>query len=170
MAFQRPETQFTEGSVRDEIAASLPPGVSPKDVEARTRAILENWGLAGLETRHPFELSQGQKRRLALATLTSSERWPLIVLDEPFAGLDARWADKVAQDIAALCDAGRALALVTHDMDFALSLCARAIVVDGGGIVAEGATADLLADRDLMRRAGLAEPALAPAMRWLRSC
>jgi energy-coupling factor transport system ATP-binding protein len=76
----------------------------------------------------------------------------------------------VAQDIAALCDAGRALALVTHDMDFALGLCARAIVVDSGGIIAEGQTADLLADRDLMRRAGLAEPALAPAMRWLRSC
>jgi hypothetical protein len=51
-----------------------------------------------------------------------------------------------------------------------LRLCARSVVVEGGGIVAEGPTADLLADRDLMRRAGLAEPALAPAMRWLRAC
>ena len=113
---------------------------------------------------------RGQKRRLALASLTSSERWPLIVLDEPFAGLDARWADRVAQDIAALSQVGRALALVTHDMDYALRLCARAIVVDGGRIVAEGSTSELLADAGLMHRSGLAEPALAPAMRWLRSC
>lgn len=166
IAFQNPEAQFTEGSVRAEIAAGLA-GLAPgAAIEARAETIATEWGLQAVADRHPFELSQGQKRRLALASLTAGD-WPLIVLDEPLAGLDARGASQVEADIARLAAAGRAVAIITHDMDFALANLPRTLVVGGGGLLADGPTPDLLRNGELLARAGLAEPAIAPAMRWL---
>ena len=117
--------------------------------------------------RHPFELSQGQKRRLALAALTAGPRWPLLVLDEPMAGLDACGAATLSDEIVRLAGEGRAIALITHDMDLALALCTRCIVLGSGGILAAGAPGDILGDTDLLARAGLAPPAIAPLLTWL---
>lgn len=168
IAFQNPESQFIAGSVREEIAAALP-GTSPfSDRLVEAEAIAGAWNLAGLEHRHPFELSQGQKRRLALATLTATDRWRLLVLDEPTAGLDAHGAATVAARVESIRASGRAITLITHDMDLALRLCSRSIVVGEGRIIAEGPTAGLLQDSELLHRAGLAQPAIAPAMAWLR--
>jgi energy-coupling factor transport system ATP-binding protein len=168
IAFQNPESQFIAGSVREEIAASLDHSMSRSDRLRAADDIAAAWDLAGLEDRHPFELSQGQKRRLALAALTTTERWPLLILDEPTAGLDARGVAMIAGHIEALRRAGRALAVVTHDMDFALQLCLRSVIVGEGRILAEGPTAELLQDQDLVARAGLGEPAIAPVQRWLQ--
>ena len=160
IAFQRPETQFTEGSVLEEVMA-----VSGDRI--RSMQILNRWGLAQVARTHPYLLSQGQKRRLALASLTATDHWPLLVLDEPLAGLDANGAAEVERDIERLRGEGRAVALITHDMDFALKVCPRAIVVGEGGILAEGPTPLLLRDQALLTRAGLLPPAIAPALRWL---
>lgn len=62
---------------------------------------------------------------------------------------------------------GRAIAIITHDMDFALRLCARCVILGEGAILIEGSTGDLLADAALLKRASLGEPKIAPAMRWL---
>ncbi|WP_309082750.1 ATP-binding cassette domain-containing protein [Chelativorans sp.] len=167
IAFQKPESQFTEGSVLDELMAALPRLAGKEEKEAQAQAILARWGLAELSRRHPYELSQGQKRRLALAALTATDRWPFLVLDEPLAGLDARGAAQVEADIERLRQAGRAVALVTHDMDFALKLCGRSVLVAEGGILVEGPTRELLADGDLLARAGLQPPSIMPALRWL---
>lgn len=167
-AFQRPENQFTAGTVHDEILTAMPKWMASAKKAARAAEALAAWGLAGLGERHPFELSQGQKRRLALATLTASDRWPLLVLDEPMAGLDAHGASTLAAEILALRERGRAIAVITHDMDLALRLCARSVIVGEGGILADGPTRELLDDPGLLKRAGLAEPSCAKAMRWLR--
>jgi len=161
IAFQRPESQFTTGSVREEIAAA-----SGKPGRGHVDEILAAWSLTELQHRHPFELSQGQKRRLALATLVAGRRWPLLVLDEPLAGLDAAGAEMVTAHIEAMRDAGFAIAVITHDMDFALRLCPRAVIVGEGGILADGPTRGLLADHGLLQRAGLTPPAIAPLLRW----
>jgi len=167
LAFQRPETQLVTGTVRDEILSVLERRMTEEEKRHRLTQALAAWGLSGLEDRHPFTLSQGQKRRLALAALTAGDRWPLLVLDEPTAGLDARGVATLAGKIAAMRDEGRALALITHDMDFALRLCTRCVVVGGGRILAEGPPDVLLFDAALLQRAGLAEPSCAPARRWL---
>ena len=171
IAFQNPESQFVAGTVEEEIVAALPPARSDRRQAAGD--FLAAWDLAGLEARHPFELSQGQKRRLALATLTAADRWPLLVLDEPLAGLDAKGAAMIVRLVENFRASGRAIALITHDMDFALRLCARSVILGGGKILAEGPTRELLADTGLLARAGLAEPTVLPAMRWLersRAC
>lgn len=166
-AFQRSENQFTAGTVRDELHGALPKRMSADEKADGTQAALAAWGLDHLARNHPFELSQGQKRRLALASLTVSDRWPLLVLDEPMAGLDAHGTAMLADEILALAAKGRAVALITHDMDLAFRLCPRSIVVGEGGILADGATRDLMNDAALLARAGLAEPSCLAAMRWL---
>lgn len=166
-AFQRPESQFTAGTVRDEIVDALPKHLFAKAQAECAAEALAAWGLSGFENRHPFELSQGQKRRLALASLTASDRWPLIVLDEPTAGLDADGASALAAGITALRKRGRAVAVITHDMDFALRVCPRSIVVGDGGILADGLTQELMRDTTLLARAGLGEPSCAKALQWL---
>jgi energy-coupling factor transport system ATP-binding protein len=167
-AFQRPENQFTAGTVRDEIVDALPRQVAVRDKAQRVAGALATWGLSGLENRHPFELSQGQKRRLALAALTASDRWPLLVLDEPTAGLDAHGVSMLIREILAWHERRHAVAVITHDMDFALRLCPRSIIVGEGGILANGPTQGLMRDTALLRRAGLAEPSCARALQWLQ--
>lgn len=167
VAFQRAENQFVGGTVSDELRAALPTPIGDAEQARLVAETLEKWGLGGLGRQHPFELSQGQKRRLALATLTITDRWPLLVLDEPMAGLDAAGAAALTMQIAGLRRQGRAVAVITHDMDLALRLCPRSIVVGEGRILADGPTGALLRDADLLRRADLAEPSSAAARRWL---
>jgi energy-coupling factor transporter ATP-binding protein EcfA2 len=170
IAFQRPENQFTADEVGREIATALPATMAADERGARVAASLDGWGLVALARRHPLELSQGEQRRLALAALTASDRWPLLVLDEPMAGLDVRGTERLVAAIRELAARGRAIALITHDMDMALWLCARSIVLGGGRVIAEGATPGLLSDAALLAEAGLAEPSCAPARRWLLAC
>jgi energy-coupling factor transporter ATP-binding protein EcfA2 len=168
LAFQRPENQFVAGTVHEEISGILPRHMKKSEKRRRVSEALGHWGLAGLDLRHPFTLSQGQKRRLVLATLTLGETWPFLVLDEPTAGLDARGVAVLVDEIASLRRSGRAVAVISHDMDFALRLCTRCIVIGEGRIMADGLPESLLFDSDLLTRAGLAEPSCAPARRWLR--
>ena len=167
-AFQRPETQFTEGSVHEELRSALKQGLAPDAQEATIAGALARWGLSDLERRHPLELSQGEKRRLAFATLLIAERWPFLVLDEPTAGLDAHGTAKLVDEIAAMPERGHSVVLITHDMNLALRLCPRSIVVSDGRLLSDGPTEHILSDSVLLAQAGLAEPSRAGAVRWLR--
>ncbi len=167
MAFQNPESQLMAGSVHEEIADALGRTVAKEERHAEAERLLADWGLAGLERHHPFELSQGQKRRLALLALVAADRWPLLMLDEPTAGLDAAGVEALSRRLQSLTQGGRALAIVTHDMDFALKTCTRAVVVGDGSILADRPMIELARDAALLRQAGLEEPAAMPALRWL---
>jgi energy-coupling factor transport system ATP-binding protein len=161
LCLQNPECQFLTGSVRDELLAALQGGGGNAD------RLLDDWGLAGLGDRHPLELSQGQKRRLALATVMAGAARPLLVLDEPTAGLDAAGQAVLRQRLAALAEQGHAIAVVTHDLDFALRTCPRAVIVGEGRILADGPTAEMLSDPALLARADLEEPSVIALRRWL---
>jgi energy-coupling factor transport system ATP-binding protein len=167
VAFQRPENQLLTGRGGDEIASSLPRSLSAEAQARQVSQALARWDLCGFEDRHPYELSQGQKRRLALASLTVSDRWPLIVLDEPTAGLDAAGAASLAGYIVAMRAGGKAILLITQDIDFAATVADRLIILAAGRIAADGDPASILADTGRLRRAGLSAPAYLPAARWL---
>ena len=101
VAFQNPEAHFSRESVRAEIEGL---GHGPE----RTGRILADWSLDRVADQHPFTLSQGQKRRLALALIAEAGRWPLLILDEPTAGLDGGTEAALARRIRALAREARA--------------------------------------------------------------
>ncbi|PSR00690.1 MAG: iron ABC transporter ATP-binding protein [Bacteroidetes bacterium QS_9_68_14] len=104
------------------------------DAEARAEDALEKVGLSGLEDRSPHALSGGQQQRVALARALA-QRPPVVLLDEPFSGLDAllrqETRDRVRQRFK---DAGTTALLVTHDQQEALSFADRVAVMKGGRI------------------------------------
>ena len=104
--------------------------------------------------RSPLNLSGGQRRRVALATVLACEP-EILVLDEPSSNLDPVARRELAEVLLRL-DA--TMLMVTHDLPFALQLCPRSIVLDDGAVVADGPTRELLADDELLRRHRLELP------------
>lgn len=151
MAFQNPEAHFISDTARGELVAM---GATPDQAQAG----LAKWSLTELAQRHPYTLSTGQKRRLALAALTSARQWPVLVLDEPTSGLDHAGSIATASRITDLAGRGQAVVVITHDADFALSVCDRIVVLAEGGIVADGPPALVLRDAERLERHGLARP------------
>jgi iron(III) transport system ATP-binding protein len=131
---------------------------------ARIGELLDLVGLAGLQRRYPHELSGGQQQRAALARALAL-RPALVLLDEPFASLDAALRATVRTDIARMLrEAGTAVVLVTHDQQEALSLADQVAVLRRGRIAQIGPPRDLYArpaDPELARFLG--EANLVPA-------
>jgi energy-coupling factor transport system ATP-binding protein len=162
VVFQNPEAHFSRESVRAEIATLDPaPG--------RVARILQDWALVSVADHHPFALSQGQKRRLALALLAETDRWPVLILDEPTAGLDGAAEAMLGRRIRALARDGRAIGVITHDMDFALAVADRAVLLDRGGVRFDGPCPALMRDRARLTGAGLLPPEAAPVLDWLEA-
>lgn len=161
VVFQNPEAHFTTDSVRAELAAV---GI-PRERHDR---FLNDWGLCAQGDQHPYTLSMGQKRRLALMLVTATNRWPVIILDEPTAGLDQSGVGQVANHVRALAKKKRATVVITHDVDFALSVCDRTIILDKGAIVADGPALQILRDTARLEAAGLCSPEVAPLLQMMR--
>lgn len=132
MVFQEPEHQFLCPTVREEL--ELGPrrvGLAPDVVRRRTHELLERLHLAQLAAANPFTLSGGEKRRLSVATALATAP-PILILDEPTFGQDRRTWTELLDLLAGLRDAGRAVVVATHDVDFATALADRIVRLDGG--------------------------------------
>jgi heme exporter protein A len=136
-------------------AARLQRAAAADDVAGR---LLEAFGLARVADFPVADLSRGMVQRLAIARGLVHDP-ALLLLDEPFTGLDPRAADRLAQRLARLHAEGRSLVLVTHDPRLAARLCERAVVLGGGRIVFEQRDAGI--DADALERAVLAASDLA---------
>ena len=122
--------------------------------EAKVRAALATVGLAGYEERSPQHLSRGEKRRVCLAGVLACDP-QVLVLDEPTSDLDPRGK----RELKALLRQIPATKLIaSHDLELVVELCPRSLVLDGGVVVADGATRDLLNDAALMLQHGLERP------------
>jgi iron(III) transport system ATP-binding protein len=126
------------------VAANVGFGLPPKERRGRrTAELLEAVGLAGLGSRYPHQLSGGQQQRVALARALAVKP-DLVLLDEPFASLDAHMRASVRADVQQIClSAGTTAILVTHDQDEALSMADRVAVLRDGRIVQYAAPEDL---------------------------
>ncbi|MGD1885474.1 MAG: ABC transporter ATP-binding protein [Paracoccaceae bacterium] len=162
VAFQNPEAHFSRESVRAEIEGLdiAPEGVAP---------ILEDWALARVADQHPFTLSQGQKRRLSLALLAETDRWPVLILDEPTVGLDGAAETALGRRIRVLARQRRGIAVITHDMDFALFVADRAVLLDRGAVQSDCPCPALMRDTARLAAAGLLPPEAAPILDWLEA-
>ena len=155
IVFQNPEDQLFCPTVFDDVAfGPLNYELSPEEVKLRVQNALEAVGMSGFEDRVSHHLSFGEKKRISLATVLSMSP-DAILLDEPTSNLDPRARRKVMEVIRSL---EVAKVIATHDLEMALELCQRGIIMDGGRVVADDQTSDILRDKSLLEAHGLEVP------------
>jgi cobalt/nickel transport system ATP-binding protein len=148
IVFQDPDDQLFMPTVRQDVAfgpANL--GLRGDALDERVVGALDAVGMSAAIDRPPHHLSLGERRRVAVATVLAMDP-ELLVLDEPSSNLDPASRRDLA-DIVSRLDL--TVLMVTHDLPYALELCPRAVVMNHGVIVADGATGELLADDELLR-------------------
>lgn len=155
MVFQNPDDQLFMPTVGEDVAfGPLNMKLPSAEVERRVAAALAAVGAAELRDRAPWQLSGGQKRSAAIATVLSMEP-SILVLDEPSSNLD--W-DARRRLIDILNGFSHTILLATHDLDLAREVCPRSLVVDDGRIIADNATDTILSDPYLLQRLGITAP------------
>lgn len=149
--FQNSDTQVFSPTVREEIAfGPLNMGLSRDDAAARVDDTLAMLGISGLAERAPYQLSGGQKKRVAIASVLVMNP-EVLLFDEPTAGLDPRTQRWLIELIVELNAAGKTIVLATHDLDTLDCLADRCVVFsEDHRVAAEGTTAQILSDAELL--------------------
>jgi energy-coupling factor transport system ATP-binding protein len=124
-------------------------------------------GLAGRGAANPRDISGGERQRLALELVLAAGSPALVCLDEPTRGMDRGWKDGLARRLRTLAEAGSAVLVATHDMEFAAELAERAVLLGQGEAIADGPVAEVLTggwhfSTDVARVLGGAGGALTP--------
>jgi len=155
LVFQNPDDQLFSPTVFDDVAfGPLYGGLPEAEVRRRVAWALARVGLEGFEDRLSHHLSLGEKKRAAIATVLSMQP-EMLVLDEPSGNLDPRARRHL---IGLLRDLPQTMLVATHDMRLVAELLPRTVVLDSGRVVADGPTAEILADGQLLEAHGLERP------------
>jgi energy-coupling factor transport system ATP-binding protein len=163
LCFQLPDRQIFSSNVRGEVEfGPHHQGLADEDAFARATAALERVGLADDLGTNPGDLSETQRKLLTIASVLAMET-PVVVLDEPTTGLDARGVALISEIIADLVTEGRAVVGISHDLRFVAQTFDRVAVLDSGRITLEGSPAEVFAEAawPILRSAGLEPPAAA---------
>jgi energy-coupling factor transport system ATP-binding protein len=155
LSFQNPNDQFFKYRVSDEILVG--PRMLGRLHDDWLEEIWDVLGVRPLLDRSPYRLSEGEKKRVALASVLAM-RPQLLVLDEPTSGQDGRFRETLAVLFEKLEDRGFTILIATHDLDFAKATADRWVVLHRGRVVADGSPQNLLADNRLIRLGALPEP------------
>ncbi|MEV7142074.1 branched-chain amino acid ABC transporter ATP-binding protein/permease [Streptomyces tauricus] len=141
------------------------PGVVRRERRLRRRAqeLLERFGLADFAEAAPGSLPYGIQRRIEIARAMAA-RPRLLLLDEPAAGLNGEEVGQLAGIVRSIRDSGTTVVLIEHNMGLVMSLCERVTVLSGGGVIAEGTPAEVVAAPEVIE-AYLGDSALADVPR-----
>ena len=137
---------FMQTVFEDIMFAPLNYGMSRKDAEAKTDAILAQLGLSELKNRHNHKLSGGEKRMAAIATVLAMDP-DVLLMDEPTSALDPYHRRIVINTVNAL--PGTKI-IASHDLDMILDTCQSVLLLSGGRLAAQGAAQEILTDRALL--------------------
>ena len=157
--FQNSDTQVFSPTVRDEVAFGvLQLGLDRDEALARVTDVLDLLGIEELADRSPFQLSGGQRKRVAIASVLVMNP-EVLLFDEPTAALDPRTQHELVELIGELSSAGKTIVLATHDLDVLDLLADRCVVMsEEHRVVAEGTPDEVLGDRDLLQEVNLISP------------
>ena len=170
LIFQYPEHQLFEETVYKDIAfGPKNMGLDEKEIEKR---VYESMDLVGLDNsillKSPFDLSGGQKRRVAIAGVLALDP-EVLVLDEPTAGLDPQGRDEILGKIKALKEEkGKTVILVSHSMEDIAKLCQRVIVMENGTIFADDTMSNIFKREEELIKLGLSVPQITILVNRLR--
>lgn len=151
LVFQSPEDQLFCPTVFDDVAfGPLNMGLDEESVRRRVTKALETVGLKGFEGRSAHHLSEGEKKRVALATVLSMDS-EILALDEPTDNLDPAGSRMLMERIQSI---PQTKIIVTHHLPVAVDLCERAVLLHEGRIAEDLSMGELLGDRALLERFG----------------
>ncbi|RBP44911.1 energy-coupling factor transporter ATPase [Garciella nitratireducens] len=171
LVFQYPEHQLFEETIYKDIAFGPQNlGLEEKEIEKRVKQSMEQVGLdfKELKEKSPFELSGGQKRRVAIAGVLAMKP-DVLILDEPTAGLDPRGRDEILGQIKKLHKSQKiTIILVSHSMEDISKLADKIIVMHDGEIVLFGSPEEVFQQVDLLEKIGLAAPQISYLMKKLK--
>ena len=171
LVFQYPEYQLFEETIEKDIAFGPNNlGLSEEEVSDRVKKSMEMVGLdyESYKDVSPFDLSGGQKRRVAIAGVIAMEP-KVLILDEPTAGLDPKGRDDILDQIKTLHEKYKmTIVLVSHSMEDVGKLAERIVVMNKGKIALMGKPAEIFKEVETLENIGLAVPQVTYLMRALR--
>lgn len=172
LMFQYPEHQLFEETIYKDIAfGPINMGVPEQQVPERVRRAMESVGLDydELKDRSPFELSGGQRRRVALAGVLAIEP-QILILDEPTAGLDPIGREALLKQLQRLQrEKGLTIIMVSHSMEDVSRLSDRIMVMNEGRLVIMGRPEEVFAQGEMLKSIGLGLPQTTELMQLLAS-
>ena len=157
VVFQYPEYQLFEETVgRDVAFGPLKVGMSEAETEKNVNTALELVGFVPEKIREisPFDLSGGQKRKVAIAGVLAMDP-SILILDEPIAGLDPIGREQFMELIQKLNESGVTILMISHNMDGLSDYASRVIAMDHGGVYADGTPKEVFSDLEKLRAVGL---------------
>jgi len=161
LVFQYPEYQlFEETVLKDVCFGPLNLGYTQKESEnlAREALLMVGMSAEGFLEKSPFELSGGEKRRVAIAGVLAMKP-RVLIMDEPAAGLDPRGREEILSLVKAIhAGGGVTMIMVSHSMTDVVRLCKRILVMNKGEIALEGTPAEVFTQGELLRSIGLDLP------------
>lgn len=156
MVFQNADDQLFMPTVADDVAfGPMNLGLPADVIEERVAAALSTVGALALRDRPPYRLSGGEKRAVAIATVLAMNP-SVLVMDEPSSNLDPKARRRL---IGLLATFRHTKLIATHDLELALELCERTVVMREGLVAADGPTREVFADARLLDECGLEQPA-----------
>jgi len=161
LVFQDPDIQLFSATVFDDVAfGPLQLGLSAKEVKERCDEALDQMEITHLAKRAPFELSGGEKKRAAIASVLSL-RPDVLLLDEPTASLDPRTKWVLVNLITQLGQTGKTIITATHELEIVSIIANRVLVIgEERRILADGSPEEILNDHELLIKANLIHPQL----------
>ena len=159
LVFQYPEHQlFEETVLKDVCFGPRNMGLSEEEILENAHKALQTVGIKQEDwDKSPFELSGGQKRRVAIAGVIAM-RPKVLILDEPAAGLDPRGRLEIFDIVSAIHARGTTVLMVSHSMDDVARLCERVIVLESGQVALDGSCAQVFSQVERLESMGLRLP------------
>ena len=155
LVFQNPDVQLFNPTVFDEVAyGPLQMGWQEAEIRDHVRATLDFMGISHLQSRPPFRLSGGEKKRVSLASIIVLDP-EVLLLDEPTSTLDPKSSSQLVDLIQQWKGTSKTVLTATHQLDIVEDIADRILVLDGGAILADGTPAAILSSHDLLLKANL---------------